>query len=240
MGAEAVGGVVVVREGYNPLEAIHNVKRQIAEISPGLPARAVVDWERTDHATLAAFARRQGIEAFDGAQLHQESWLAWLRDHPRAQWPEGVTISQLEVVSFYDRTDLIYETLATLNDALVQQILITIIVIILLVMHLRTTALISAMLPLAILVCFILMKLFGVDSNLVSLAGIAIAIGAIADMGIILTENVLKHLAEADAGESRLEVVYRGAREVATAMLTAIATTVIRFLPVFTMTGAEG
>jgi len=240
MGAEAVGGVVVVREGYNPLEAIHNVKRQIAEISPGLPARAVVDWDRTDQDTLAAFARRQGIEAFDGAQLHQESWLAWLRAHPRAQWPAGVTISQLEVVSFYDRTDLIYETLATLNDALVQQILITIIVIILLVMHLRTTALISAMLPLAILVCFILMKLFGVDSNLVSLAGIAIAIGAIADMGIILTENVLKHLAEADAGASRLEVVYRGTREVATAMLTAIATTVVGFLPVFTMTGAEG
>jgi copper/silver efflux system protein len=96
------------------------------------------------------------------------------------------------------------------------------------------------MLPLAILICFIFMKHAGVDSNLVSLGGIAIAIGAIADMGIILTENVVKHLGEADPGEPRLDVVFRGAREVASAMLTAIATTVIGFLPVFTMTGAEG
>ncbi len=240
MGAEAVGGVVVVREGYNPLQAIHNVKAKIAEIRPGLPARVVVDWERTDLATLEAFAASRGFAASAGAELNQGAWLAWLRAQPRSEWPAGVTISQLDIVSFYDRTGLIYETLATLNDALAQQVLITILVILLLIMHLRTAAIISAMLPLAILICFILMKQFGIDSNLVSLAGIAIAIGAIADMGIIVTENVIKHLHEAEPDEPRLEVVFRGTGEVGSAMLTAICTTVIGFLPVLTMTGAEG
>ncbi len=240
MGAEAVGGVVVVREGYNPLEAIHNVKDQIEEIRPGLPARAVVNWERTDRSALADFAAEQGFDAFVSSDLNQDDWLAWLRANPRERWPAGVTLSQLDIVSFYDRTGLIHETLATLNDALVQQILVTVIVIVLLIMHLRTALIISSMLPLSVLLCFILMKLVGIDSNLVSLAGIAIAIGTIVDMGIIFSENILKHLSEAKPEEPRLEVVYRGATEVASAVLTAIATTVISFLPVFTMTGAEG
>ena len=240
MGAEAAGGVVVVREGYNPQKAIRNVKEKIEEIRPGLPSRAVADWIKTDRVALAAFAARQGFEPFDRDGLNQDAWQSWLRANPRTEWPAGVVLSQLDIVSFYDRTGLIGETLSTLNSALTQQILITVIVIILLILHLRTAALISLMLPLAILICFIMMKLFGVDSNLVSLGGIAIAIGAIADMGIILTENVIKHLKEADPEEPRLEVVFRGAREVGTAMLTAICTTVVGFLPVFTMTGAEG
>ena len=240
MGAEAVGGVVVVREGYNPLEAIHNVKAQIEEIRPGLPTRAVVDWAQTDHAALVTFAAEQGFGAFDGAALNQEAWLAWLRANPRGQWPDGITISQLDIVSFYDRTGLIYETLATLNDALVEEMLVVIAVVLIMVLHLPIAFIVSSMLPLAILICFILMKLFGVDSNLVSLAGIAISIGVIADMGIILSENIHKHLQEASPDEPRLEVIFRGASEVASAVLTAIATTVIGFLPVFTMTGAEG
>ena len=122
----------------------------------------------------------------------------------------------------------------------VAMVLVTAVVVLLLVMQLRSAALISLLMPLAVLVCFLFMKAFGVDSNLVSLGGIAIAIGAIVDMGIILTESVDKQLDEAAPGEPRLEVVFRGVREVGSAMLTAIATTVVGFLPVFTMTGAEG
>lgn len=240
MGAEAVGGIVAVREGYNPLKAIRNVKAKIQEIRPGLPARVVADWARADRASLAAFAAARGFEAFEGAELAQSPWLAWLRSHPREMWPAGITISQVAIVPFYDRTGLIYETLATVNDALAQEILVTAAVVLLLLMHLRTAFLISALLPLSVLLAFIGMKRFGIDSNLVSLAGIAIAIGTIVDMGIIVTENVLKHLAEASPDEPRIEVVHRGVVEVASAILTAITTTVVGFLPVFTMTGAEG
>jgi len=153
---------------------------------------------------------------------------------------EDGTVSQVEIVPFYDRTGLIYETLGTLEDAVRQQILVTIIVVVLMVMHLRSASLISGVLPLAVLFAFIGMKIFGVDANVVALSGIAIAIGTIVDMGVVLIENILKHLDDAPPEESRLEVVYRACTEVASAVVTAVLTTVISFLPVFTMEAAEG
>jgi copper/silver efflux system protein len=239
-GAEAVGGVVIVRENYNPLRAIQNVKAKIEEIGPGLPAKALIDWALVDRGGVERFAAGQGFEAFGGAQLNHDDWVRWLRSSPPDAWPEWLNLSQLEVVAFYDRTGLIYETLGTLNDALAQQLLVTVLVVIVMVLHLRTALVISATLPLAVLIGFILMKLVGVDANVVALAGIAIAIGTIVDMSVIVTENVLKHLDEADPAEPRLEVVFRATREVGSAILAAISTTIISFLPVFTMTGAEG
>jgi copper/silver efflux system protein len=243
-GAEAVGGVVTVREGYNPLQAIHNVKRQIDEISPGLPSRAIIDWSQTTIKEVTRFASSHDFEAFNGAGLNHDAWRDFLRDTPRDDpaggWPDWITRSELTIVPFYDRTELIYATLATLNDALIQQILVTILVVIIMLVHLRTAGAISFMLPMAVLMCFIGMKLFGVDANVVALAGIAIAIGTIVDMGLIMSENILRHLEEADPEEPRLEVVYRGATEVGSAVLTAIMTTVVSFLPVFALTGPEG
>ena len=153
---------------------------------------------------------------------------------------EGGQVSQVTIVPFYDRSGLIYETLGTLNSALLEEILVTMIVVLLMIMHLRSSILISGLLPLAVLICFIAMKAFAVDANIVALSGIAIAIGTMVDMGIIITENILKHLKEADPEESRLEVIYRATSEVGGAVLTAVSTTVISFLPVFTMTAAEG
>ena len=193
-GAEAVGGVAVVRYGYNPLEAIKNVKDKIEEISPGLPKKIL---------------------------------------------PDG-TVSQVKIVPFYDRTGLIYETLGTLNTALTEEILVTVIVVIVLVLHLRSSVLISALLPLAVLMCFIAMKIFKVDANIVALSGIAIAIGTMVDMGIVICENILKHLNEAGPDDDKLQVIFKAANEVGGAVLTAVSTTVVSFLPVFTMTGAEG
>jgi Cu(I)/Ag(I) efflux system membrane protein CusA/SilA len=118
--------------------------------------------------------------------------------------------------------------------------LVTIIVVIVMVMHLRSASLISGVLPLAVLFSFIGMRVFGVDANVVALSGIAIAIGTIVDMGVVLVENILKHLSEAPPDESRLEVVYRACTEVASAVVTAVLTTIISFLPVFTMEAAEG
>ncbi len=193
-GTEAVGGVVVVRYGQNPLATIKKLKEKIAEIAPGLPKKTLDDG----------------------------------------------TVSQIRIVPFYDRAGLIYETLGTLNDALVDEILVTMIVILLMVMHLRSAMLISAMLPLSVLMTFIAMKTFSVEANLVALSGIAIAIGSMVTMGIFLCENILKHLDEAGPEENTLVVVYRAATEVGSAVLTALLTTVISFLPVFTMQAAEG
>lgn len=193
-GAEAVGGVVVVRYGENPLETIKNVKKKIEEISPGLSKKTLDDG----------------------------------------------TVSQVAIVPFYDRTGLIYETLGTLSSALTDEILVTMIVVIIMVYHLRSSLLISALLPLTVLMCFIAMKTFGVDANIVALSGIAIAIGTIVDMGIVICENILRHLDEADEYENRMDVIFRATSEVGSAVLTAVSTTVVSFLPVFTMTAAEG
>jgi copper/silver efflux system protein len=158
---------------------------------------------------------------------------------PSKELADG-TVSQVKIVPFYDRTGLIYETLGTLEEALSLQILITIIVIIIMVMHLRTSFVISMLLPLAVLMSFIMMKYVGVDANVVALAGIAISIGTVVDMGIILTENMLKHMDEKDPGEDLLETIWRATAEVSPAVITALMTTIVSFLPVFMLEAQEG
>ena len=158
---------------------------------------------------------------------------------PKKVLPDG-TVSQVTVVPFYDRTSLIHETLGTLHTALTEEILVTVIVILFMLMHMRSSILVAGLLPLAVLMCFIAMKLFGVDANIVALSGIAIAIGTMVDMGVVLCENILKRLDESTSEDSPLEVIYNASREVGSAVLTAVATTVISFLPVFTMVAAEG
>lgn len=193
-GSEAVGGVVVVRFGENPLQVIKNVRAKIKEISPGLPTKTLADG----------------------------------------------SISQVRIVPFYDRTRLIHETLDTLKKALWDEILVTVIVVIVMVNHLLSSALISAVLPLAILLTFIIMKLVGIDANIMALSGIAIAIGVMVDMGIILCENILRHMEENPSKGVTLEMVRESAGEVGGAVVTSSLTTIISFLPVFTLTGPEG
>ncbi len=239
-GAQAVGGVVIARYGDNPLKVIKNVKDKIEETKEGLPSKAVIDFSKTTNQQVSRFTESRGFKAFKGAKINQEAWLAYLRSTAQDNWPQWVTISKVTVIPFYDRTGLIYETLGTLDDSISQEILITVIVIIVMVMHLRSSLIISWMLPLAVLLCFIGMKFFGVDANIVALSGIVIAIGTIVDMGIVVCENTLRHLDQAPPEEPRLAVVHRAASEVGGAVLTAVLTTIVSFLPVFTMIGAEG
>jgi len=158
---------------------------------------------------------------------------------PSKQLDDGTT-SKIEIVPFYDRTELIQETIGTLEEALSLEILITIIVVIIMVMNLRASVLISGVLPIAVLMSFIAMKYMDVTANIVALSGIAIAIGTMVDMAIILVENIIRHLDRAGPDESKLKVVYEGTTEVASAVVTAVLTTIISFIPVFTMQGAEG
>ncbi len=153
---------------------------------------------------------------------------------------EDGTRSQVTIVPFYDRTDLINETIGTLDEALRLEILITVIVVILMLMNLRSSLLVSGLLPAAVLMCFIAMRYFGVDANIVALSGIAIAIGTMVDMGIVLTESIVLRLEDPPEGESLFQSVLSASSEVASAVVTAVATTIISFLPVFTMEAAEG
>ncbi|MBL6990419.1 MAG: efflux RND transporter permease subunit [Bacteriovoracaceae bacterium] len=158
---------------------------------------------------------------------------------PKKTLADG-TVSQVKVVPFYDRSGLIYETLGTLKNALTEEILITIIVILVMLMNFKSSMLITGSLPLVVLMCFIAMKNFGVDANIVALSGIAIAIGTIVDMGIVVCENIIKHLDQAPTGVSKRDIIFNATAEVGSAILTAVSTTIVSFLPVFTMEAAEG
>ncbi len=158
---------------------------------------------------------------------------------PKKVLANGVE-SQLTIVPFYDRTQLIHETLGTLEEALSLEILITLLVVIIMVLNLRASILISSLLPIAVLMVFIAMRYFHVDANIVALSGIAIAIGTMVDLGIVLSENVIKHIDEAPASQKLKETIYKASAEVSSAIVTAVATTIVSFVPVFTMEAAEG
>ena len=239
-GAEAVGGVVVARFGANPMAVIDAVKKRIESVSASLPRKVLIDSAQATPDEVRRYAQANGFDAYDQSIVNHAAWLAHLDSIPTSQRPDWISISQVTIVPFYDRTGLIDETLGTLEDALRNEILITFVVVVLMVMHLRSSALIGSMLPLAVAMTFIAMKVFAVDANIVALSGIAIAVGTIVDMGIVLCENILRHLDEAPEGESRLVIVHRAASEVGGAVLAAVMTTVVGFMPVFALVGDGG
>lgn len=164
--------------------------------------------------------------------------------------PPGVRIN-----AFYDRTDLIHETMGTLTEALAQELIITIVAVVLFLLHFRSSMVIAITLPLAVMFAFICMQALKLPSNIMSLAGIAIAIGTMVDMGIVMLENIYQYLTDhrddytrVEAGEDgrsreiidhakRSKYVAEAATEVGSAILTAVSTTVISFLPVFFLEG---
>ncbi|WP_127716819.1 efflux RND transporter permease subunit [Halobacteriovorax sp. HLS] len=150
--------------------------------------------------------------------------------------------SGVKLVSFYDRTEVIERTIGTVYKALSEEIIITIIVILLFLLHFKSSILVSLTLPFGVGISFILMKILGIDSNVMSLSGLVIAIGSMVDMGIIMTENVYSNLAQKSnlSKSQRINIIIHSAREVGPAILTAVATTIVTFLPVFALEGSEG
>ncbi len=191
-------------------------------------------------AVVVARYRSNPLEVIDNVREKIREIEAGL---PQKTLPDG-TVSKVTIVPFYDRTGLIKETIGTLESALSHEILISIIVIIVLVLNLRASLIVSGLLPIGVLMTFILMRLFGVDANIVALSGIAIAIGVMVDIGIVDVENILRHLEMPEnhgiRGKRLLQVIYQATTEVRAAVVTSIATTIVSFLPVFAMQAQEG
>jgi Cu(I)/Ag(I) efflux system membrane protein CusA/SilA len=158
---------------------------------------------------------------------------------PERQLEDG-RMAKVQVVPFYDRAQLIEETLSTLSDALIQQVLVTAMVVLVMLRRFRASILISILLPGGVLGALGLMKVTGLDANVMALAGIAIAIGTMVDLGIVFTENITQHLDRDDDGIPRDVVVRRAAAEVAPAVATSVLTTIIGFLPILGLTESEG
>lgn len=150
--------------------------------------------------------------------------------------PEGVVIE-----TAYDRTSLIKRAIDYLKDKLVQEMLVVLLVCGLFLMHVRATLVVIICLPCAMLLGFGLMRLYGINANLMSLGGIAIAIGALVDAAIVMVENVQKHLEKHDANKiTHREIVSKACAEVGPALFFSLLIITLSFLPIFALEGQEG
>ena len=188
-GQEAVGGVVMMRFGENPLAVTERIKAKIRELQPGLPA--------------------------------------------------GVYITP-----FYDRTTLINDAIGTVKHALVEEIIVASLAVILIMGHIRSAFVICLMLPLSVLASFLLMRLTGISSNIMSLAGIAISIGVLVDAAIVMVDQAA-HTLHKKFGYNRVtgdtrELLIPALKLVGRPIFFSLLIMIISFLPVFALSGREG
>jgi len=149
--------------------------------------------------------------------------------------PENVNI-----VPFYDRTDLVTEAVWTVEKALGEAVVLVLLVLIFMLGNLRAALTVALILPLSVLFTFIMMRLFGVSANLMSLGGLAIAIGILVDAAVVVVENIHTQLSHAPKGVSRVNLVYRAVQEVATPVIAGVLIIIVVFLPLFSLSGLEG
>lgn len=149
--------------------------------------------------------------------------------------PEGV-----EIEPVYDRSDLIQRAVDNLKVTLLEESIIVALVCIVFLLHVRSALVAILMLPVGILIAFIVMRWLGLNSNIMSLGGIAIAIGAMVDAAIVMIENAHKHLERASPDKPRAEVIIEACREVGPALFFSLLIITVSFLPVFTLESQEG
>jgi Cu(I)/Ag(I) efflux system membrane protein CusA/SilA len=152
--------------------------------------------------------------------------------------PDGVSIQAV-----YDRSDLIHRAIDTLKRTLIEESLIVAVVCVVFLMHVRSALVAILMLPVGVLISFIAMKLLGMNSNLMSLGGIAIAIGAMVDAAIVMIENAHKHLERLPAVHTvkqRADAMLDACKEVGPALFFSLLIITVSFLPVFTLESQEG
>jgi len=183
---EAVGGVIVMRNGENARETIGRVKAKLDDLRASLPA--------------------------------------------------GV-----EVVETYDRSTLIQRAIDNLNRKLLDEFIVVALVCLVFLFHVRSGLIVVIVTPIAVLSAFIVMRLQGINANIMSLGGIAIAIGTLVDAAIVMTENVHRKLEHGVADDrQRLEAIYQGCREVGPSLFFSLMIVALSFLPVFTLEAQEG
>lgn len=149
--------------------------------------------------------------------------------------PEGVSIRAV-----YDRSDLIHRAIATLRWTLIEESLIVALVCFVFLLHVRSALVAIIMLPVGVLIAFLVMRLLGMNSNIMSLGGIAIAIGAMVDAAIVMIENAHKHIERDDGSTPRIQLIINACREVGPALFFSLLIITVSFLPVFALEAQEG
>ena len=190
--------------------------------------RGAADLNGTGEAAGGIVVMRIGSNALDVISAIKEQ-IGALR------LPDGV-----ELIPTYDRSELILGSIDTLKTTLLQQGVIVTIICLVFLAHLRSAVVIMFVLPLAVLFSFIAMRVFGLSSNIMSLGGIAIAIGELADAAIVLVENAHVRLAAAPPGSDRKRIITEACQEVGRPIFFALLLITVSFLPIFTLAGQAG
>ena len=218
LGAKSDGTPILVRD----------VAR--VELGPDM-RRGVADLNGEGDVAAGIVVIRYGVDTF-GVIEHIKQAVA---DKIQPALPEGV-----EFVTTYDRSDLIERSIDTLTEKLIEEGIIVSLVCVVFLWHLRSAFVAILTLPLSILLSFVAMKYIGLGSNIMSLGGIAIAIGAMIDAAIIMIENAHKHIEHAPEAKSRTDVLIEAAQEVGRPLFFSLLIITVSFLPIFTLEAQEG
>ncbi|MGY4622769.1 efflux RND transporter permease subunit [Bradyrhizobium sp. USDA 4486] len=221
-----LGNIVLKNDGGTPV-----LLRDVARVELGPDERRGITELNGEGEVASGIAlQRFGMNALDVIENVKKRFKEIATSLPKS----------VEIVPVYDRSNLIYAAIDTLKHTLVEESLVVALVCVVFLLHVRSALVAILMLPVGVLMAFGAMKLLGIGSNIMSLGGIAIAIGAMVDAAIVMIENAHKHLERADSGKSRIAILIEAASEVGPALFFSLLIITVSFMPIFTLESQEG
>ena len=225
-GIDDLGNIVLKNEGGTPV-----LLRDVSKVELGPDERRGIAELNGEGEVAGGIAlQRFGVNALDVIENVKKRFREIATSLPKS----------VEIVPVYDRSNLIYAAVDTLKHTLFEESFVVALVCIVFLLHVRSALVAILMLPVGILIAFAAMKLLGIGSNIMSLGGIAIAIGAMVDAAIVMIENAHKHLERAAPGAPRIAVLIEAATEVGPALFFSLLIITVSFVPIFTLESQEG
>src|SRR5437868_2711549 len=225
-GINDLGNIVLKPNNGTPV-----LLRDIARVELGPDERrGVAELNGEGEVASGIVLQRFGVNALDVIQNVKKRFAEIASSLPKS----------VEIVPVYDRSNLINAAIDTLKNTLLEESIVVALVCIVFLLHFRSALVAILMLPVGVLMAFGAMKLLGLGSNIMSLGGIAIAIGAMVDAAIVMIENAHKHLERAEPGKSRVDVLIQAASEVGPALFFSLLIITVSFMPIFTLESQEG
>jgi copper/silver efflux system protein len=234
---------VIRGKGY--LRGINDLGNVVLKVSNGTPVllrdvarvelgpderRGITELNGEGEVASGIVLQRFGVNALDVIQNVKKRFAEIASSLPKS----------VEIVPVYDRSNLIYAAIDTLKHTLFEESVVVALVCIVFLLHVRSALVAILMLPVGVLMAFGAMKLLGLGSNIMSLGGIAIAIGAMVDAAIVMIENAHKHLERAEPGKSRVAILIEAAAQVGPALFFSLLIITVSFMPIFTLESQEG
>src|SRR5437868_6852290 len=224
-GVDDLGSIVVKADKGTPV-----LLRDVARVELGPDERrGITELNGEGEVASGIVLQRFGVNALDVIQNVKKRFAEIASSLPKS----------VEIVPVYDRSNLIYAAIDTLKHTLFEESVVVALVCIIFLLHFRSALVAILMLPVGVLMAFGAMKLLGLGSNIMSLGGIAIAIGAMVDAAIVMIENAHKHLERAEPDQSRVKILIDAASEVGPALFFSLLIITVSFMPIFTLESQE-